>query len=72
MTHHVNFVAVLAESVTEEFDEPPDELDDEELAAAAEDHFDAMSEAELRSLYRDRTITIDDAFEEQPAANAEA
>ncbi|QAU14547.1 hypothetical protein EKH57_17905 (plasmid) [Halorubrum sp. BOL3-1] len=72
MSHHVNFVAVLAESVTEEFDEPPDELDDEELAAAAEDHFDAMSEAELRSLYRDGPITVDDAFEEQSEAESEA
>jgi len=72
VSHDINFVAVLADSVTEEFDKPPEELDDEELTAAAEDHFDAMSEAELRSLYRDGPITIDDAFEEQPVAESEA
>lgn len=72
MSHDINFIAVLADSVTKEFDKPPEELDDEELTEAAEEHFDAMGEAELRSLYRDGPITIDDAFEEQPVAESEA
>lgn len=72
MSHNINFVAVFADSVTEKFDKPPDELDDEELTTAAEEHFDAMSEAELRSLYRDGPITTDDVFEEQPEADSEA
>lgn len=71
MTYNINFVAVLAESVTEEFDKPPEELDPEELEEAAEDHLDSLSEPELRSLYRDGPITIDDVFEED-ADSAEA
>lgn len=64
MTHSINFVAVIADSITEEFDKPPDELDREELEEAAEEHLDSLSEPELRSLYRDGPITIDDVFEE--------
>lgn len=71
MTYNINFVAVLAESVTEEFDKPPEELDAEELEEAAEDHLDSLSEPELRSLYRDGPITIDDVVEED-ADSAEA
>jgi len=64
MTHSINFVAVIADSITEEFDKPPDELGREELEEAAEEHLDSLSEPELRSLYRDGPITIDDVFEE--------
>jgi len=66
MTHHVNFVAVLADSITEEFDKPPEELSEQELEEAAEEYFDSLTESELRSLYRDGPITIDDVFEEEP------
>lgn len=68
MTYTINFVAVLGESVTEEFDKPPEELSTEELEEAAEEHFDSLSEPELRSLYRGGPITIDDVVEEDAAA----
>jgi hypothetical protein len=64
MTHHVNFVAVLSDSVTEEFDKPPEELSKQELENAAEEYFDSLTESELRSLYRNGPISIDDVFEE--------
>jgi hypothetical protein len=69
MNHQINFVAVLADSVTEEFDKPPEELSDQELEDAAEEYFDSLTESELRSLYRDGPITIDDVFEEEPEEN---
>lgn len=65
MSHRINFVAVVAKSVTEEFDKPLEELSQEELEDAAEDHLDSLSEQELRSLYREGPITIDDVFEEE-------
>lgn len=64
MSPSINFIALLGDSITEEFGKSLEDLNQEELADAAEDHFDAMSEEELRSLYRDGTITIDDALEE--------
>lgn len=69
MTHRINFVAVVGESITEEFDKPPEELSRQELEDAAEDHLDSLSEPELRSLYRDGPITIDDVFEEDTEEN---
>ncbi|MCD2200946.1 hypothetical protein LPA44_13735 [Halobacterium sp. KA-4] len=65
MNHTVNFVAVLADSITEEFEKPPEELSEQELEDAAEEYFDSLTEPELRSLYRDGPISIDDAFEEE-------
>jgi hypothetical protein len=71
MSYRINFIAVLAESITEEFDEPLEELDHQDLEDAAEEHLDSLSEQELRRLYREGPITIDDAFEEESEEDAE-
>lgn len=72
MSYQINFIAVLAESVTEEFDEPLENLDHRDLEDAAEEHLDSLSEQELRRLYREGPITIDDAFEEENKGDVEA
>jgi hypothetical protein len=71
MSYRINFIAVLAESITEEFDEPLEKLDHQDLEDAAEEHLDSLSEQELRRLYREGPITIDDAFEEESEEDAE-
>jgi len=56
----IDFIAMFGTAVEHEIDQPLDELSEAELADAAEDYFDSLSEAELRSLYRDNPINIDD------------
>lgn len=56
----IDFIATVGTSIQHEFDKPLDEVDEAAMADAAEEYFDSLSEAELRDLYRDGEITIDD------------
>ncbi|EMA24880.1 hypothetical protein [Haloarcula marismortui] len=56
----IDFIATFGTGIEHEFDRPLEELDHEALADAAEEYFDGLSESELRSLYRDSQIEVDD------------
>jgi hypothetical protein len=56
----IDFIATFGTGIEHEFDKPLEELTQAELAGAAEEHFDSLSESELRSLYRDSQIEVDD------------
>ena len=63
MSPEINFIALLGDSLLKEFDSGLEDLNDGELREAAREHFDSLTEEELRELYREGTITIEDAFE---------
>jgi hypothetical protein len=56
----IDFIATFGTAIKQEFDQPFEELDQAALADAAEEYFDGLSESELRSLYRDSQIEVDD------------
>jgi len=56
----IDFIATFGTGIKREFDKPLEELNRAELADAAEEYFDGLSESELRSLYRDSQIEVDD------------
>ena len=57
---NIDFIATFGAGIEHEFNRPLEELDQAELADAAEEYFDSLSESELRSLYRDSQIEVDD------------
>lgn len=69
MTTAINFVATIGDTITKEFDQDLEDISQAELKEAAEEYFNSLTEEELRDLYRDGMISIDDPLEEEHNGN---